>query len=53
MYSRLVTIDGQDMFSRSFPCTMNSQLRTGTDDAIPLFIEKQNIAMASNGVDTV
>ena len=38
------------MFFRSLPCTMNNQLRTG---AIPLFIEKQSIAMASNGVETV
>ena len=53
MYSRLVTLDGQENFFRSFPSTLNNQLRTGTDDAIPLFIEEQSVAMASNCVDTM
>ena len=42
-----------NVFSKLFPSTLNNQLRTGTDDAIPLIIEKQSIAMASSGVDTV
>ena len=49
-----MTIDGQGMLLEAFPVRMNNQLRTGADQwGIRLFKLKQNIAMASNDVDTV
>ena len=51
--SLLEAIDGQAMLFEAFPvqCTTNSELERAA--AIPLFIEKQSIVMAWNGVDTM